>query len=103
MSDRKFYATKVTITVLAEDEPWDGTLDWLKYDVTKGDYVGSGFTTEVTEVSAEQMTQLLIESGSDPSFFGLDESERPMHDVDGFDIGSYDPYGGEKHRYYEEN
>lgn len=86
MSDRKFYKNVVSIVVLTEDGPWDHPdTSWLHYDITDGECVGYNFAVESVEVTADQMAELLGESGSDPSFFGLDE-ERPMHDTDGFDI-----------------
>ena len=69
---RKFFRTRVTIDVLSEDEPWDGSLDWLSYDVTDGECVGGELHKDVEEVSAEDMVRLLQEAGSDPSFFQLD-------------------------------
>ena len=86
MTERKFYKTTVTIEILSEDEPWDGTLEWLSYDISEGEYVGAGEWRKSEEVTAERMVTLLEEAGSDAGFFGLDEREPEVHDVDGFDI-----------------
>jgi hypothetical protein len=74
MSERKFYVTEVKIRVLSEDEPWEGDLSDLSYDITEGHFVGYDFGTQISQVSAEEMALSLVEAGSDPGFFDLDEA-----------------------------
>lgn len=64
---RKYYRTIITIEVLTADAPHSGDVGALAYDITEGDASGR-VTTEVEEVTAEKMAELLKAQGSDPEF-----------------------------------
>jgi hypothetical protein len=71
---RKFYRTIVTVEVLSEDSPWDGPdLQDLAGAITHGDCSGQWDVSHTRELTAQQAAQALIEQGSEPGFFQLDE------------------------------
>lgn len=71
---KKFYRTVVTVTVLSENPLGDDLgLGALEYAITEGDCSGVLERTSEVGVDAKAMASLLLEQGSDPSFFGLHE------------------------------
>lgn len=79
---RKYYKTVVKITVLSEDEPLkDGiSLEEIAYEITDGHCSGDIVIQSRTEVKAREMAKLLMEQGSDPEFFRLDEDGNELED-----------------------
>ncbi len=75
-SERKFYANKVTITVLSEDAPLsqDADLQWIADYIDTGDGVGGNVTVESKEVPPKDMATLLNAYGSEALFFRLDNN-----------------------------
>ena len=71
-SERQFWMTRVTITVLSEEEPVDAlSLERIDYAVTEGDCVLHGREAAVIAVDPAEMARLLDEAGSEPGFFML--------------------------------
>ena len=77
MSERKFYRNVIKLVVLTEDEPLpeDIELSDIHYEVTEGHAVLHSFLAEAKPVTEDQMTDLLLESGSDPGFFRIGEPQ----------------------------
>jgi len=77
--NRKFYRNVVTIEVLTEDEPLsdDLTLEDIGYEIENGGSSGGEIEIKSNEVPPAEMARLLIEQGSDPSFFLLNEDGTP--------------------------
>lgn len=69
----KFYKHTYTVTVLSES-PVQSDLEDLNYDVTHGEDNLYNLDHEVMELTAQEAAKMLIESGSDAEFFGLDEA-----------------------------
>lgn len=72
-SDRKFYKTVVTVTVLSEEPLCRGTdLKDIAHQIIEGDWSGEVDVGNSKEVTASEVAKLLEEQGSDPGFFRLD-------------------------------
>lgn len=72
---RRFYKATYRVTVLSADEPFrDDDLYNFAYAIDEGDCVGD-VVESCVEVSREEMARLLVEVGSDPSFFGSDDGD----------------------------
>jgi hypothetical protein len=72
-SDRKFYKTTVTVTILSEEPISRGVeLNDIAHQITLGDWSGEVDVGSSREVTARQVAALLKEQGSDPGFFTLD-------------------------------
>jgi len=72
-SDRKFYKTTVTVTILSEEPISRGVeLNDIAHQITLGDWSGEVDVGSPREVTARQVAALLKEQGSDPGFFTLD-------------------------------
>jgi uncharacterized phosphosugar-binding protein len=70
--DKKYYKNVITFTVLTEEPiPDDMDLEAINYEVESGSWSGAWSVTSADEVSGAKMARLLIEQGSDPSFFSL--------------------------------
>jgi hypothetical protein len=68
-----YHRTVLTIEVLSEDEPYEGGLEKLSYEITEGSCSGAILDETYEEVTPERMAELLVAQGSDPAFFGLNE------------------------------
>lgn len=74
------YKTKLTIEVLSEGEYGDGlTLEQIAYDISEGPCVGRLSIEKSTTLSAKEMADALVDFGSEPSFFQLDDNGE-LHD-----------------------
>ncbi len=75
-----FYQTMIFVQVLSEGplRP-DLALDEVHDAITTGDCSGK-IVRIPTEVDGPTMAKLLIEQGSDPEFFGLDEHGQKVDD-----------------------
>ena len=72
-SNRKFYKTAVTVTILSEEPLGRGVeLDDIAHQITHGDWSGEVSIGSSREVTGRQMAALLTAQGSDPGFFRLD-------------------------------
>lgn len=85
MTNRKFYKTIYQIEILSEDPyPIDHGMDDLRTireDIVAGDCSGSVTCVSHTIHDGEEMAQMLIDQGSEPEFFGIDE--------DGNEVGRF--------------
>jgi hypothetical protein len=76
---RKFYKQTFVVEVLSEDEPLSNvSLSDIDYAITEGHCSGVIKEGEVVKVSGKEMAKLLIEQGSDPEFFQLNEKGRTI-------------------------
>lgn len=76
---RTFYKTVFTVTVLSEVEPsGDIELDRLHHQITEGDWSGLVEKSQSVKLTQVEVAEELIEQGSDPSFFMLDEHGNEM-------------------------
>jgi len=72
----KYYITTVTLKILSEDTSTENlNLEQIPYEVNEGHCVLFSDNRKAKEVSKEKMAQLLVDAGSDPGFFGLDDKE----------------------------
>lgn len=79
-SQRKFFVTKVTVTVLSEDKIHsDVSLGTISNKILFGEWSGA-METHSTEVSGAEMAKLLQKQGSDPEFFGIDKDGNEVRD-----------------------
>jgi hypothetical protein len=84
VSTRKFYKTVYTLEILSE-EPLEGflpSLMQLHYMITDGDCSGKMVSGDSVEIDGATAAKLLIEQGSDPEFFMLDEYGNDISDED---------------------
>jgi len=74
MTNRKFYETKVVVTVLSE-KPLDGDydLEQLHYAIMEGECSGQIVQESTKELNGREAAEALQEQNSAPSFFGLTE------------------------------
>jgi len=75
MTERKFYRRVFHIEVLSE-EPIPGEVDLteIHYNITEGHCSGRIACDEQEEMDGKKAADLLIDQGSDPEFFNLDEA-----------------------------
>ncbi len=75
-SERKFYRTIIEVEVLSEEPIGDMDMDMIKYHTdTTGDFSGKYTTkSQDEEMDGVETARALMEQGSDPEFFGLDEN-----------------------------
>lgn len=74
----KYYKTIVTVEVLSEEPIPNWTdLENLNYQITYGDWSGEVNIGTSEEVDAKTIAKLLINQGSDPGFFNLDQEGNP--------------------------
>lgn len=75
---RKFYKTTVTIEIIGE-EPWEGSLETLNYDVTEGHF-SAMMDDDVEELTAQEVVFELKRHGTDREFFRLDDDGNNIED-----------------------
>ena len=76
-----YYRTIYEIEVLSDDaRSADMSLSDIEYEITEGHCSGTVSCTVHEVVSAEQMAELLLAHGSDPSFLLSDEDMDEMVD-----------------------
>jgi len=80
-SERKFYVTTITVTVLSEEPYTFDSLHDVWYNSNYGE-TSAAYTSTSREVGGEEMAKLLTEQGSDPEFFRLT--------IDGMDLSDED-------------
>jgi hypothetical protein len=78
---RKYFKTVYTYEVLSE-EPIPGDLGFARVveETSEGDYSGRMLSEEETVIDGPTMAKLLMEQGSDPEFFMLDETGKDLLD-----------------------
>jgi hypothetical protein len=74
----RYYKTTFTIDVLSEEPLGDClSLGQIDYAITDGDCVGSNLRQVEAELTSKEMAQALLEAGSEPDFFMLDDDGNP--------------------------
>ncbi len=74
LSDRKFYKRVFTIEVLSEEPIPPGTsTENIIFEANEGGYSMREYGEKETVLNAKQAAKALINQGSDPSFFQLNE------------------------------
>jgi len=72
---RKFYKTTFQIEILSEDKiPEWMNLEKIAYEITTGEWSGTCERTKTKELSSKECAEELMNQGSDPEFFGIDEN-----------------------------
>jgi len=72
MTKRKFYMTKVVVTVLSEEELNPSlNLEQLHYAITEGECSGQTEIMTPKIINGKQAAKALLNQASDPSFFRL--------------------------------
>lgn len=75
MSDREFYRTTYKIVVLSEHPVKDFlSLESIAYEITEGDCSGQLTTESAETLDGPSMATALINQGSEPEFFQLDDT-----------------------------
>ena len=81
MTDRKFYKTVVKIEILSDEEVPDSmSLDFIQDQITNGCWSGIINHSLSKILNGKQAAKALINQGSDPEFFMIDEKG---NDIDG--------------------
>ena len=81
-NSRKFFRTLVSVEILSEEPLPEMELEELGYQMSLGSYYGDIEYGLSEEVDSSTMAKLLIDQGSDPEFFGLDEDGNDVDDDD---------------------
>ncbi len=77
VEENKFYKTTFTIEVLSEGTPIECTnLQDLHAAITDGPFSGLVETVTIEELTSIKAAAELIQQGSDPGFFGLEEFDQ---------------------------
>jgi hypothetical protein len=71
--DRKFYRTVISVVVLSEGPFIYDDLDDVNSAITTGDHVGTVTETSVKTLTGKQAANALLDAGSEPGFFELDD------------------------------
>lgn len=84
MDDRKYYRTRITVSVLSEKpQAADLPLEDVAYMINEGDCVGQVTQSESKEMTAKNMARSLYRYGSEPGFFRLNDDG--THNTDELD------------------
>lgn len=82
MSERKFYKTVFTVTVLSETPiPPDADLSDVLRECEVGDFVGAVDLTGAETLDGPATAKALRELHSSPEFFSLDDDGNNMEDT----------------------
>lgn len=74
MTKRTFYKTTITVEVLSEEPiPAGVSLEQIAYEAVNGDYSMNTIGTDEVVLNGKQAADALLEQGSDPMFFGIDD------------------------------
>ena len=91
MLERIFYQNIIEIEMLTETPYYPNTISQIEYDMAFGHASGAWKACEQKKVERTTFAHLLLEQGSDPAFFalddqgnGLDESEEEEQDCSTF-------------------
>ena len=72
-----YYKTRITLEVLSEDSIYGNGLNWIVCECAIGNLVMASVIGNEQIRTAEEMTEDLIEAGSEPNFFGIEENQDP--------------------------
>jgi hypothetical protein len=71
---KKYYRTIIQVEVLSEEPIGDVSMSEIIHNAQDGDWSGKNTTiTQDEELSGKQMAEALLDQGSDPEFFQIDE------------------------------
>lgn len=70
-----YYKTTIKVEVLSEEEIGGASLEEIARQIVSGDWSGAYEVSSVETLQPDKMALALIEQGSDPSFFGLDDPQ----------------------------
>lgn len=70
---KQLHKTVITVEVLSEDAFDFNDLSDINYHITEGDCSGKYFIAEQTIIEGKEAADAVMEQGSDPEFFGMDE------------------------------
>ncbi len=70
---RKFFKSIVQIEIISDEPIGSPSLDIIHYEIMEGDWSGQYHVISETELTPSEAANELIEQGSDPGFFGLDD------------------------------
>jgi hypothetical protein len=79
-SNRTFYRTVVTITILSEDPYEFASIDMINYDITEGACSGQIEVGDSIPCDGVEMADLLHFQASDPGFFRLDNEGNDLEE-----------------------
>lgn len=83
-----FYKTRFVLIVLSESPCVDGMeLSEVITEADTGSFVMNITEALTEEVDVDEMRTLLIDAGSEPGFFGIDEDEDDVYLTDEVDGG----------------
>ena len=83
MKGKKYYKTTFKIEVLSEGgAASDLGLEEILYEITNGEFSGAIECVGVKELTSRQAARELMNQGSDPEFFNLDEHGNDLDDQD---------------------
>lgn len=71
---RKFYKTVIQVEILSEEKYNPHGLNQIVHDITFGDCSGEWHVVDTFELDGKMTADALIEQGSAPEFFNLDEN-----------------------------
>ena len=74
----KYYKTVIQVTVISEGQYTNENLEGINDDITDGPCSGAVETVSQVELTAKEAADALMEQGSDPEFFQLDEDGNPL-------------------------
>jgi hypothetical protein len=81
MTERKFYETKVVVTILSEEELNPNLdLEQLHYAIRDGDCSGQTEIMEPKTLNGKEAVKALLNQASDPSFFRLTDDGEDLED-----------------------
>jgi hypothetical protein len=81
LKGKKYFKTTFKVEVLSEGGPASSmTLEEVLYEITHGEFSGDFEVVSVKELTARQAARELINQGSDPAFFNLDENGNDLDD-----------------------
>jgi hypothetical protein len=70
---KKFYRYEFKVVVLTDREYDPEDLGQIHYDTTDGEFSGVFEDGPIDELTSLEMAKALIDQGSDPEFFGLND------------------------------
>lgn len=73
MTTRKFYKTVLQVEVLSEEPIGDMDLEQVSHEIVEGDFSGQSIVMQTKELNGKEAAAALVEQGSDPEFFMIDE------------------------------
>ena len=81
MTNRNFYRTVIILEVLSEEPVGNASMSTIAHNVSEGDWSGFYRTNiQDKELNGKETATSLINQGSDPEFFMLDEDGNDLNE-----------------------